>query len=157
MKSSIRFFPIFSLCAGAAALVLLAGCASSGAGSASARPVLYPNATLNRVGDAQGRMEVNACLSRAQAAGLSPSQSTNEVGRRAGEGAAVGGVASAIGALINGRGGEGLLRAGATGAAVGGSAGAVSGAFHNDKPNGVYRSFVQRCLSEKGFDVIGWN
>ena len=156
MKSSIRFFPIFSLCAGAAALVL-AGCASSGAGSASARPVLYPNATLNRVGDAQGRMEVNACLSRAQAAGLSPSQNSNEVGRRAGEGAAVAGVASAIGALISGRGGEGLLRAGATGAAVGGSAGAVSGAFHNDRPNGVYRNFVQRCLSEKGFDVIGWN
>lgn len=156
MKFSIRFFPVFSLCAGAATLVL-AGCASSGAGSASARPVLYPNATLNRVGDAQGRMEVNACLSRAQAAGLSPSQNSNEVGRRAGEGAAVAGVASAIGALINGRGGEGLLRAGATGAAVGGSAGAVSGAFHNDKPNGVYRSFVQRCLSEKGFDVIGWN
>ena len=156
MKFSIRFFPVFSLCAGAATLVL-AGCASSGAGSASARPVLYPNATLNRVGDAQGRMEVNACLSRAQAAGLSPSQNSNEVGRRAGEGAAVAGVASAIGALISGRGGEGLLRAGATGAAVGGSAGAVSGAFHNDRPNGIYRSFVQRCLSEKGFDVIGWN
>ena len=156
MKFSIRFFPIFSLCAGAATLVL-AGCASSGAGSASARPVLYPNATLNRVGDAQGRMEVNACLSRAQAAGLSPSQGTNEVGRRASEGAAVAGVASAIGALVTGRGGEGMLRAGATGAAVGGSAGAVSGAFHNDKPNGVYRSFVQRCLSERGFDVIGWN
>ncbi len=156
MKFSIRFFPVFSLCVGAATLVL-AGCASSGAGSASARPVLYPNATLNRVGDAQGRMEVNACLSRAQAAGLSPSQNSNEVGRRAGEGAAVAGVASAIGALISGRGGEGLLRAGATGAAVGGSAGAVSGAFHNDRPNGVYRSFVQRCLSEKGFDVIGWN
>ena len=156
MKFSIRFFPVFSLCVGAATLVL-AGCASSGAGSATARPVLYPNATLNRVGDAQGRMEVNACLSRAQAAGLSPSQNSNEVGRRAGEGAAVAGVASAIGALISGRGGEGLLRAGATGAAVGGSAGAVSGAFHNDRPNGVYRSFVQRCLSEKGFDVIGWN
>ncbi len=156
MKFSIRFFPIFSLCAGAATLAL-AGCASSGAGSASARPVLYPNATLNRVGDAQGRMEVNACLSRAQAAGLSPSQGTNEVGRRAGEGAAVAGVASAIGALVTGRGGEGMLRAGATGAAVGGSAGAVSGAFHNDRPNGVYRSFVQRCLSERGFDVIGWN
>ena len=156
MKFSIRFFPVFSLCAGAATLVL-AGCASSGAGSASARPVLYPNATLNRVGDAQGRMEVNACLSRAQAAGLSPSQGTNEVGRRASEGAAVAGVASAIGALVTGRGGEGMLRAGATGAAVGGSAGAVSGAFHNDRPNGVYRSFVQRCLSERGFDVIGWN
>lgn len=157
MKFSLRSLPAFSACAFAAAVVLMVGCASSGAGSASARPVLYPNAALNRVGDAQGRMEVNACLSRAQAAGLSPSENTSQVGRRAGEGAAVGGVASAIGALITGRGAEGMLRAGAAGSAVGGSAGAVSGAFHNDRPNGVYRSFVQRCLNERGFDVIGWN
>ncbi len=134
----------------------LAGCASSGPGSPSARPVLYPNATLNRVGETQGRMEADNCMARATQAGLSPDQKTNEVGRRAGEGAAVGGVASAVGALITGRGSD-VLRAGATGAAVGGSAGAVSGAFHNDKASPVYRQFVQRCLSEKGFDVIGWN
>lgn len=152
MNFSTRLFPLAAI-----ALLGLAGCASSGEGSASARPVLYPNATLSRVGDAQGRMEVNACLSRAQASGLSPTQNTNEVGRRAGEGAATAGVASVVGALITGRGSEGVLRAGAAGAAIGGSAGAVSGAFHNDRPNGVYRSFVQRCLSEKGFDVIGWN
>ena len=154
MNSSTRFF---SVCAASAVIVLLAGCASNGAGSASARPVLYPNAMLNRVGDAQGRMEVNACMARAQAAGLSPTQTTNEVGRRAGEGAATAGVASVVGALITGRGSEGVFRAGAAGAAIGGSAGAVSGAFHNDRPNSVYRNFVQRCLSEKGFEVIGWN
>jgi len=144
----------------ALALVLalaLAGCASTGPGSGQARPVLYPNATLNRVGEAQGRQEADACMARAQAAGLTPTQAGGEVGRRAGEGAAVGGVASAVGALITGRGGSGALRAGAAGAAVGGSAGAVSGSFHNDRPSSVYRSFVQRCLGDKGFDVIGWN
>jgi len=147
----------FASAAAAAGFALLAGCATGGPGSASAQPVLYPNATLQRVGDAQGRAEGQACMSRAMAAGLGPLQSSNEVGRRAGEGAATAGVASAIGALVTGRGGEGLLRAGAVGAAVGGSAGAVSGAFHNDRPNPTYRSFVQRCLGEKGFDVIGWN
>lgn len=135
---------------------LLTGCAATGPASPSAKPVLYPNATLNRVGVAQGQLEASACMSRAQQAGLTPDQKNNEVGRRAGEGAATAGVASAVGALITGRGGD-VLRAGATGAAIGGSAGAVSGAFHNDKPSGVYRQFVQRCLSEKGFDVIGWN
>ncbi|MBH1957415.1 MAG: glycine zipper family protein, partial [Burkholderiales bacterium] len=104
MKSSTR---VFSLCAAPALVLVLAGCAGSGAGSASATPVLYPNAMLNRAGDAQGRMEVGACMSRAQASGLSPMQTTNEVGRRAGEGAATAGVASAVGALITGRGGEG--------------------------------------------------
>ena len=147
-------------CAPALALALgvgLAGCASTGPGSGEARPVLYPNATLNRVGPAQGRLEADACMARAQAAGLSPTQASGEAGRRAGEGAAVGGVASAVGALITGRGGPGALRAGAAGAAIGGSAGAVSGSFHGDRPNGVYRSFVQRCLGDRGFDVIGWN
>lgn len=139
--------------AGVLAVGVLAGCAGSGA----ARPVLYPNAMLDRVGEAQGRIEANACMARAQAAGLSPSQANNEVGRSAGEGAAVGGVASMVGALITGRGGEGMLRSGVAGAAVGGSAGAVSGAFHNDTSSSVYRSYVQRCLRDKGFDVIGWN
>ena len=156
MKFSSPLVSFGAVSAAASVLLLLSACATGGSGSASARPVLYPNATLSRVGEAQGQAEVNACMARAQASGLSPVLATNEVRRRAGEGAAVGGVASAIGALISGRGSD-VLRAGAAGAAVGGSAGAVSGAFHDDKPNGVYRQFVQRCLSEKGFDVIGWN
>jgi len=134
----------------------LAGCAATGPNSPSAKPVLYPNATLTRVGEAQGRVQVDGCMARASQSGLSADQKTNEVGRRAGEGAATAGVASAVGALITGRSSD-VLRAGATGAAIGGSAGAVSGAFHNDKASPVYRQFVQRCLSEKGFAVIGWN
>ena len=143
--------------AAALVLLLLTACASGGPDSAQARPVLYPNAVLNRVGDAQSQMEVNACISSAQAAGLRPSQATNEAGRRAGVGAATAGIASMVGALVTGRGSDSVVRAGATGAAVGGTAGAVSGALQNDRPSSVYRNFVQRCLSEKGFEVIGWN
>ena len=139
-----------------ALLAVLAGCAATGPNSPSAKPVLYPNATLTRVGESQARAETDGCMARAAQAGLTPDQKTNQVGRRAGEGAAAAGVASAVGALITGRSSD-ILRAGATGAAIGGSAGAVSGAFNNDKVNPVYRQFVQRCLQEKGFDVIGWN
>ena len=136
---------------------LLAGCAATGSASPAARPVLYPNATLNRVGDAQGQSEAVACMARAESAGLRPDEKNNQVARSAGQGAATAGVASAVGALIFGRGGEGVLRAGAAGAAIGGSAGAVQGAFRSERPSSVYRSFVQRCLGDKGFDVIGWN
>ena len=139
-----------------AILAVLAGCAATGPSSPSAKPVLYPNATLTRVGETQARAETDGCMARAAQAGLTPDQKTNQVGRRAGEGAATAGIASAVGALVTGRSSD-ILRAGAAGAAVGGSAGAVSGAFHNDKVNPVFRQFVQRCLSEKGFDVIGWN
>ena len=140
----------------AAPALLMVGCAATGTSSPAARPVLYPNAALNRVGDAQGRVEADACMARANQSGLTPDQKTNEIGRRAGEGAAAAGVASAVGAIVTGNSAN-VLRAGAVGAAVGGSAGAVHGAFHNEKVNPVYRQFVQRCLSEKGFDVIGWN
>ena len=47
--TSSRF--LFFIGAGASALLLLSACAT-GAGSASGRPDLYPNAALNRVGDA---------------------------------------------------------------------------------------------------------
>lgn len=134
----------------------LASCASTGPGSAGAKPVLYPNATYNRAGDAQAQNEVAVCQSRASAAGLHAEQSS-QLAQRAGEGAAVAGVASAVGALVFGRGAEGMLRAGVGGAAIGGAAGATQAAVRGGQPNSVYRSFVQRCLSEKGFDVIGWN
>lgn len=145
------------ICTCALLLGGLTGCAGTGVGSPSARPVLYPNATLNRVGAAQGRAEADACMVKAASAGLTPDEKTNAVARGAGAGAATGGVASAVGALVTGRGSEGAIRAGAAGAAVGGSAGAVQGAFRNDRPSSTYRNFVQRCLGEKGFDVIGWN
>jgi len=153
----LRPASVLWLAAVCATVLAFSGCAASGPNSAAARPVLYPNATVSRIGEAQAQAEVSACMSRAAAAGLSPVQNSNEVGRRAGEGAATAGVASVVGALITGRGGEGVLRAGAAGAAVGGSAGAVSGAFHNDRPNPTYRNFVQRCVSEKGLEIIGWN
>jgi outer membrane lipoprotein SlyB len=135
---------------------VLAGCATTGPHSASAKPLLYPNATFTRVGEAQAKAEADGCMARAAQAGLTADQKTNDVGRRAAEGAATAGAASVVGALITGRSSD-LLRAGAAGAAIGGTAGAVSGAFNKDKVNPVYRQFVQRCLSEKGFDVIGWN
>ena len=134
----------------------LLGCAATGPASPSARPVLYPNAAFNRMGEAQAQAQVEACMARAQSAGLTPEERNNEVAQRAGKGAAVGGVAAAVGALVSGRNADSVLRSGTVGAAVGGSAGAVSGAMQ-DKPSSVYRHFVQRCLTEKGLDVIGWN
>jgi hypothetical protein len=138
------------------AIGVLAGCAATGPNSPSARPVLYPNAALNRAGDVSARVEVDACMARAQAAGLTPDEKNNETARRAGQGAAMGGVGAAVGALVTGRGVEGVVRSGAAGAAVGGSVGAVSGAMH-ERASATYRNFVQRCLGDRGFEVIGWN
>ena len=43
-----------------------------------------------------------------------------------------------------------------TGGGLGGPGGATAGAM-SERPNSTYRQFVQRCASEKGLDIIGWN
>jgi outer membrane lipoprotein SlyB len=137
-------------------LGVLSGCASTGAGSSSAKPVFYPNTKLDAVGQDRANQDAEACISQARTAGLSPEEKDNAVAHGAEKGAAVGGVAAAVGALVRGKGVDGVIERGAQGAAIGGSAGAVAGAFR-DKPSTTYRHYVQRCLKDKGYEVIGWN
>jgi outer membrane lipoprotein SlyB len=111
--------------------VLVSACATTGSGSPSAKPVLYPNATLERVGHAKAQEEVDACMDKAVNAGLTPDEKTNAVGRGAAKGAAVGGVAGSVGAIVRGKGVEGVIERGASSAVVGASVGAVAGAFNH--------------------------
>ncbi|QDL52775.1 glycine zipper family protein [Rhodoferax aquaticus] len=135
---------------------LMVACATTGSASPSAKPVFYPNAKLNAVGQDKANQEAQSCMSQAIGAGLTPDEKDNAIAHGAEKGAAVGGVAAAVGALVRGKGVERAVESGAGGAAVGGAAGAVSGAFH-DKPNTTYRHYVQRCLKDRGYEVIGWN
>jgi hypothetical protein len=138
------------------AALTLAGCAHTGSRNPDAQPVLYPNATLKQVGDAKAAEEIGACTSAATHAGLTRDEKDNAVGHTAAKGAAVVGTVGAVGSLVRGRSLESAVSAGAKGAVVGGAAGAVAGSFQ-EKPNMTYRHFVERCLNEKGFEVIGWN
>lgn len=130
-----------------ACLALLAACAA-----AEKRPVLYPNARMQDVGEAQARRDVDACIAKAERAGASGS-GAGPVGRGAAEGAAIGGATAAVGSAI--RGGR-ILENAASGAAVGATAGAVHGAFRSGGPDPIHRNFVQRCLQDLGYEVIGW-
>jgi hypothetical protein len=136
-------------------VALLSACAQTGPRSPYARPVLYPNATLKQLGEAKAQDDIAGCMASATAAGLSPEEKNNEVARGAAKGAAVGGTVGAVGALVNGR-LEKSLEQGVKGAVVGGTVGAVASAFH-ERPNMTFRHFVQRCLADKGLEVIGWN
>jgi outer membrane lipoprotein SlyB len=86
------------------------------------------------------------------AANSGMSKSDNQVVKRGAEGAAVGAAAGSAGTLAGG----GSVAAGAgVGAAIGAIAGAVRGAFRDDG-NPIFRNFTQRCLQDRGYDVIGW-
>lgn len=149
--------PVHALGAISFAIAIAAsGCATTGSHSVSARPTFYPNAKLNQAGGAKANEDTDGCMATAQGAGLTPDDKNNAVAHDAAKGAAMGGVAGAVSALVHGRGVEKVVERGAAGAVVGGSVGAVHGAF-DESVNPTYRHYVQRCLKDKGYDVIGWN
>ena len=125
------------------AILCLAGCASKG-------PVLYPNAHLKSVGEEKAHKDIEECEQMADAyiksdAGKAAARSM--AGGVAG-GAVVGG---AVGA-VTGNLGRGL----GIGAAAGAASGLVRGVSRASKPTPLYKSFVDRCLREKGYEPIGW-
>ncbi|MES1952225.1 hypothetical protein S4A8_15274 [Salinisphaera sp. S4-8] len=126
-----------------AALLALTACASQ-------KPVLYPNATLQQRGDAAGQQAIEACMRRADAAGLDYSH--GDVARRTAESGAIGGAGGAVGGAIYGSATRGAI----AGAAGGATAGLIRGMFDRNDPAPVYRGYVNRCLAEQGYEPIGW-
>ena len=125
--------------------VALIGCART------QRPILYPNAHLQQVGKAQADKDIEAC--RELASQNVPSAAGKEIAKDTAIGAAGGAAVGAVAGAVSGRGaGTGA----ATGAATGGTAGAVHGTAKQTGPSPVYKGFVNRCLHEKGYEVVGW-
>ena len=123
---------------------------SLAAGCAAPAPVLYPNAHLQSVGQQRAEQDIADCRTAADAYVRS-----NPAGTVAGSTAA----GAAGGALIGGAVGAvtgDLGRGAAIGAAGGGASGLLHGGASARQKSPTYRSFVDRCLAEKGYEVIGW-
>jgi len=128
-----------------AGLLALGGCASSQS------PVLYPNAKLKQVGREQASRDIEEC--RKLADDYVQSTAAKDVAKGAAVGGAAGAAIGAVGGAVSGRGaGTGA----AVGAATGATAGAVHGAAKQTEPSPVYKRYVDRCLGERGYAVIGW-
>ncbi len=123
-------------------ILLLAGCTVS--------PVLYPNAHLSNVGNDQAQRDIALC--REQADLYVKSDAAKEAARET----AIGGIGGAVigGAMgaVDGNFGRGV----GIGAAGGAAAGLVGGIIQASQPDPLYINFVNRCLNEKGYEIIGW-
>ena len=111
-------------------------------------PVIYPNAKYHSVGTAGARQDYKLCLAHAN-------EHLGSSGRRvasdAGAGAIGGAVVGATFSLLTGRdAGYGALVGGATNAVYAGTNSAL-------RPDDIKESFINECLSEKGYKVIGWD
>jgi len=118
---------------------------------ATKRPVLYPNEQLREVGANTAQHDIDECIQLAAEAGLT-SKSGEKIASQAATGAAVGAaVGTAVGA-VNGRTGRGA----AAGAAGGGTAGFMRGLFGSRNPDPIQQRFIEECLRERRYKVIGW-
>jgi|SRR5688572_9326206 outer membrane lipoprotein SlyB len=117
---------------------------------ATPRPIVYPNEKARESGAGAVQEETAACLAEAEAyveEGRVP-----EAAKRTAESAAVGGaIGGAVGAV------RGSVGRGAAAGAAGGAAGSVARSAWNWRDlDPVEKRYVERCLAERGYDVIGW-
>ena len=122
--------------------------------SCSARdpqPELYPNAYLRQVGEAQAKQDIAYCQALSQQYLQKNNAGVDAAGNTVG-GAAGGAALGAIGGAIGGNAGKGA----AIGAGVGAGLGLLRGLTKAAAPPQNYEAFVRKCMSDKGYDVIGF-
>lgn len=116
--------------------------------SCASRPKLYPNETLKAKGKEASEADIDLCFKEADEYIDSPAG--KKIIKSAGFGAAVGGAMGAVAGAFYGDIGGGAAR----GAAIGGAGGAVSGSL---SPDEVKHRYVNQCLADKGYHVLGWD
>jgi predicted small lipoprotein YifL len=126
-----------------ATVLALAGCSVK-------KPVLYPNAHLQKVGQAQAQLDIEDCCRRADA--FVKSGTGKEIVKDAAKAGTIGAAGGAAAGAVWGHAGKGA----AAGAAGGAVATATGDTIESREPSPVYQNFVNRCLHEKGYATIGW-
>ncbi|MBT6500702.1 MAG: hypothetical protein HOK67_12435 [Deltaproteobacteria bacterium] len=118
----------------------------------SKKPVLYPNEHLKHVNLEQVDADIQRCMEMAEEYDVKTRQG-DKVAKSTASGAAGGAVGGAVGGAISGNVGAGI----ATGVASGAAVGLFFGLFEAFEPSAAYKSFVNECLTEKGYKPVGWN
>lgn len=121
------------------------GCAST------PEPVLYPNPHLKQVGNQVAQRDIAECKQLARSSGVNETRDSN-VGRQAAGGAAIGGAAGGAYGVVRGD----AVERGLAGAAAGAAAGTVRGTMQSSETSPLFKNFVNRCLRDRGYEVIGW-
>lgn len=128
------------------AVLFTTGCATT-----PQQPRFYPNSHYQQVGPSQAGYDIAACEQLAADSGVG-TRKDGAVGQRAAQGAVLGGISSGVWGLFRGDAGERAL----AGAAAGAATGAAAGGFESAETSPTYKRFMERCLRERGYEVIGW-
>lgn len=115
---------------------------------ATQRPVVYQATGAPGALDAA----IAECSRLAASAGAQPTSAAGTTVRDTAAGGALGAATGAVGGAIAGNAGSGA----AIGAATGATATLLRNLLNEPAPNPAYRAYVERCLRDRGYDVVGW-
>lgn len=121
------------------------------ASCATKRPVFYPNEYLNKVGHDVAEKDIDECFQRAKEY-VGKHGPEKRVAEQTAVGAAVG---AATGAAVGAVTGD-IGRGAASGAAGGGAGGLLFGLFKARDPDPLFKQYIEKCLGDKGYEIIGW-
>jgi hypothetical protein len=125
-------------------------------GCSTAKPILYENQKYQDEGRSGADRDIAECTALANRAGATPDAGKGgQAARSAGVGAAGGAAAGAVGGAIGGSPG--------IGAAAGAASGVVWSLFSwmfgwmtPSQPSSAHTTYVDMCLAERGYQVVGW-
>ena len=121
---------------------------SAVAGCAAPRPVIYQG------GGAPAQADVDECMRLARQAGADAGQG-RQVARDTATGAVLGGAATGVYGAV--RGYDDIGNRTAAGAAAGAAVGLLRGGMRASEPSATFKGYVNRCLRDRGYDVVGWD
>jgi len=136
--------------------LVVAVLASGLLGCATASPVLYQNQKYEDVGRAGAERDIAECRALADRAGATADVGkAGEAAKSAGVGAVGGAAAGAVGGAIGGSPGIGAA-AGAASGVVWSLFSAMFGWMAPSQPSSVHMNYVNACLADRGYQVVGW-
>lgn len=122
-------------------------------GCASPKPVLYPNAHLESVGQVQADQDIAECQEIAEQFTSSSNNTGKNIAKNTAIGAGAGAAGGAVAGAISGSAGSGS----AAGAAAGATIGLIRSLIRGNEPNYTYQNFVDSCLRDRGYESAGWD
>ena len=122
------------------AVLVITGCGAT-------RPVVYQ-------GGPAAKQDIDDCMRLARQGGADAGKG-GELVRDTATGAAMGAAATGVYGAVRGESDVGNRAA--AGAAAGAAVGLIRGSVKASEPSGTFKNYVNRCLRERGYDVVGWN
>lgn len=135
-------------CLLALSALLLSACASP------PRPVVYDDPLRGKAAAPQVARDLQACQQRAEARVGLNARRADSARRSVAQTGAIGFASTAAASLVSGS--RDVWQRARSGAAAGLTGAAVKAAFEWNDPDGVYRAHIERCMEDRGHDVLGW-